>query len=118
MVIRERYEMGLRGPPGYSLVGPSRLFLSEYPAQTSAHAKVLASYPAASKHRKNQIWSDDRNTHRLTAPSDGSGRASAQNVGVIGCGGTSNIASHSAYSLGTFGLGKRMLKSSLPLLVT
>ena len=41
-----------------------------------------------------------------------------ENVGVIGCGGTSNIASHSAYSLGTFGLGKRMLKSSLPLLVT
>ena len=40
MAFRARYVLGLRDPPGYSLVGPSRLFLSEYPAQTSALANV------------------------------------------------------------------------------
>ena len=38
MAIRAWYVQGLRDPPGYSLSGPIAIFLSEYPAQTSALA--------------------------------------------------------------------------------
>ena len=71
MAIREQYDLGLRDPPGYSLVGPSHLFLSEYPAQTSALAgwwPAIQLPPSTGKIKYGQptIYS-----HRITAPTDG-----------------------------------------------